>query len=678
MEEASTRLRLSILGLVAVSLFGALFARLYYLQVMEAPQFQVQAEANTTRTITEEAPRGRILDRNGAVLVENRTSLVVKMDRPEFLALPTAEADELKLRLAAAITDFGVPTKVSDVDDAVNDNQFDVLQPVPVAIDVPEALMLYIAERESEFPSISVVRESVRSYPDEARGPTGAPAAAHVLGYVGPINEEELEAKQGTRAEPKDNPKPYQPNSSIGKGGVEAAYEDELRGTPGERVLEVNANGDPVKTVSYTPPIPGNDVQLTLDLDLQKASEAALVEMLDRQRGTSQSVRENGRRYTLSAAAPGGAAVVTDPGDGAIRVMASYPTYDPAEFVNGISKTRYDQLKDDPAQPLLNRALQGQYAPGSTFKPFTAFAAMRAGLMQPGDTVNDDGVYERANDETTWSNYDDAGHGPVNLAKSLTVSSDWYYYNLGDLFWLKEGTGTGRVAPNAQQDGYRELGFGSASGVDLPGESRGVVPDREWKEQLYDAMSEEDQKYGSPDWIPGDNMAMAIGQGDMLVTPLQLANGYATLANGGTVHQPHIVWRILAPPTSSSDPQAVVREIEPVVVRQIDLDPSFLEAAGAGLEGVLTTGTAAPVFRGFDLAVYPIAGKTGTAQVEGKVDSSWFAAYGPVGYPSFAVAAVLEEAGDGSDGGAPVVRRIFEHTSGQQETAAADIDAGAE
>lgn len=658
-----------------MSLFGALFARLYYLQVMEAPQFQLQAQQNKTRTITEEAPRGRILDRSGKVLVDNRTSLVVKMDRPAFNVLAEAQAEALKLKIATTITDFGVPTKVADVDEAINDNQFDILQPVPVAIDVPEALMVYIAERSEEFPSITVVRSSVRSYPE-------GPIAAHLIGTVGPINETEYEAKQGTKDEPKENAKPYQPNSEIGKEGVEAAYEAQLRGTPGQRVIEVDADGDPVRTVSYTAPVPGNDVQLTLDLDLQRTTEQALVETLDRQRGTWQTVFEGNRRFRMQAAAPAGSAVVVDPASGAVRAMASYPTYDPSEFVNGISTSRYYALRDDPVRPLLNRAVQGLYAPGSTFKPFTGYTAMRSGLVAPSDTVYDDGIYERANDEKTWANAEEARHGNVNLSSALTVSSDFYFYRLGDLFWLREGTGEGQLGSNAQQDGYREFGFGSLTGVPIPGERAGVVPDRTWKENLFNAMSAEDQKYGTPYWQPGDNISMAIGQGNLLVTPLQLANAYATLANGGTVYEPQVVWRVLAPPTSTTEPQGVVEEVSPVVVRHIALTSEYIEAVTSGLEGVVASrspkGTAVDVFDGFDLSMYPVAGKTGTAQVQGKVDSSWFAAFAPVGNPQYAAAAILEESGNGSSGGAPVVRRIYEQTSGQNQTAAADIATGTE
>lgn len=673
---------MSILGLVAVSLFGALFARLYYLQVMEAPQFQVAAQANRSRTITEEAPRGRILDVEGRVLVDNRTSLVVTVDRPALDTLTKAETEDLKLRLAQTITDFGVPTKVKDVDSAINDQRFDPLQPVPVAIDVPEPLLIYIAEKQDDFPGVTVKRESVRRYPDDARNSTGNPVAAHLLGYVGPINQDELDAKQGN-ADPATLAKPYQMNSEIGKGGVEQAYEDDLRGTPGTRVIEVDAHGDPVRTVSYQPPIPGNDVQLTVDLDTQKIAEQALAEQLDEQRG---------KRYTdvvgtpLRAKSPAGATAVVDPSNGAVRAMASYPTYDPSEFVNGISQRRYDELtKGDPAtNGLINRALQGQYAPGSTFKPFTAFAAVQAGLITTRETVVDDGVYERAdkNDKQVFRNAKSQAHGSVDLARSLTVSSDWYYYALGDLFWLRSET----LGENAQMDGYAAFGFGAPTGIPIPGEAKGNVPNPTWKQNLFDSMSSEDQANGDPSWLPGDQINMAVGQGDILVTPLQLANAYATLANGGTVHQPQVALRILQPGATldalgnPTDPASVLRTIDPVVVRQVTLPPGFLDSVTSGLEGVVTSadGTAHPTFDGFDLTDFPIAGKTGTAEVKGKVDSSWFAAFGPVGAPRYAAAAVLEQSGNGADGGAPVVRRIYEQVSGQDQTSAGDIAGGSE
>lgn len=674
---------MSILGLVAVSLFGALFARLYYLQVMEAPQFQVAAQANRSRTITEEAPRGRILDVKGRVLVDNRTSLVVTVDRPALDALTAAQTDDLKLRLASTITDFGVPTKVKDVESAINDQRFDPLQPVPVAIDVPESLLIYFAEKQDDFPGVTVKRESVRRYPEEARGSTGLPVAAHLLGYVGPVNQDELDAKQGTKDDPKTIAKPYQMNSEIGKGGVEQAYEDELRGTPGTRVMEVDAHGDPVRTISYQPPVPGNDVQLTLDLDTQKVAEQALLEQLDNQRGKLYSDVDGNN---LRAKSPAGATAVVDPNNGAVRAMASYPTYDPSEFVNGISQRRYDELtKGDPTtNGLINRALQGQYAPGSTFKPFTAFGAVQAGLITTRETVVDDGVYERAdkNDKQVFRNAKSQAHGPVDLARSLTVSSDWYYYALGDLFWLRSEV----LGENAQMDGYAAFGFGAPTGIPIPGEAKGNVPNPTWKQNLFDSMSPEDQANGDPSWLPGDQINMAVGQGDILVTPLQLANAYAALANGGTLYQPQVALRILRSGASfdvegnPGDPTSVIRTIDPVVSSQIDLPPGFLDSVTGGLEGVVANadGTAHPTFEGFDLTNFSIAGKTGTAEVKGKVDSSWFAAFAPVSAPRYAAAAVLEQSGNGADGGAPVVRRIYEQVSGQDQTSAGDIAGGTE
>jgi penicillin-binding protein 2 len=369
MDNDSPRLRMSILGVVVVSLFGALFARLWYLQVMAAPEYQVEARENRVRVVAEEGPRGRILDAKGRVIVDNRTSLVVTVNPRELEEVD--DRDGLVLRLAETLTRFGVPTKVATIERTLADRQYDPLQPVPVAIDVPEELELYLAERAEEFPSVTVRRESVRSYPH-------GQAAAHLLGYVGRISREELEAKQGTKDAPRPIAKPYQPDSDIGKSGVEQTYEDELRGVPGRRVVEIDARNRPVRTVEYTPPRPGNDIQLTVDLDLQLMAERALAEQL-------AAIRGGRTRDGKKVQAPAGSIVVLDPRNGAVLAMASYPTYDPAEFVNGISEARYRALTGgaEADNPLINRAIQGLYAPGSTFKPITAYAALASGMITP-------------------------------------------------------------------------------------------------------------------------------------------------------------------------------------------------------------------------------------------------------------------------------------------------------
>lgn len=659
MDSASSRLRLSILGVVVLCLFGALFARLWYLQVMAAPAFQVQAQANSARVVAEEAPRGRILDATGKVLVDNRTSLVVTLD-PQATPKAQAARDDLVLRLAETLTSFGVPTKVDGIERRLGDIQYSQLQPVPVAVDVPEALEMYLAEQADTLPGVAVERRTIRHYPE-------GQLAAHVLGYVGRINEAEYKARQ---TDDPDNPKPYQPSSDIGKGGVEAAYEAELRGKPGLRTIEVDNKQRPVRTVDYQAPVAGNDIQLTIDLDAQRMAETALQQQLEEIRGRRT---KDGANIIKS---PAGSVVTVDPRNGGVVVMASFPTYDPNDFIGGVSQARYQQLTNDPHHPLLNRAIQGEYAPGSTFKPFTAYSALSAGMIEPNTTVQDDGVYERDGDTQVYRNAGSKGLGSVNLRTSLTASSDWYYYWLGDRFWKEEG----RLGAQAQQQGYYQFGFGSRTGTELSGEATGRVPTKEWREQLYDSFSEADKAAGNRDWLPGANMLMAIGQGDMLSTPLQLANAYATLANGGTVYQPSLLKAVLVPGGDPNVPADVIRTREPVVLRQIPLAPELRDPIVQGLRGVTesSAGTASATFGGFDLGAFPIAAKTGTAEVQGKATTSLFASFAPADDPRFATVAVLEESDFGATAAAPVVRRVYEQLFGQQLSNAGDIGGGTE
>lgn len=645
----SSRLRLRILGIVALSLFGALFARLWYLQVMVAPEYKVEAQANRVRTVADEAPRGRILDAKGRVIVDNRTSRVVTVDPVELKSVE--DRDGLLLRLAETLTSFGVPTKVATIERRLGDTQFSPVQPIPVAIDVPEELQLYLAERADEFPAVDVQRQSVRSYPE---GTT----AAHLLGYVGRISAEEYEQRKGA-----DKPKPYQPDSPIGKGGVEQAYEDELRGTPGVRLIEVDANNKPIRTIEQTPPEPGNDIMLSIDLDVQKLAEQALREQLDSLRG-----RRQGNNPVMKA--PAGSVVVLDPQTGAVIAMASYPTYDPEEFVNGISSARYAQLTGgaESDNPLINRAIQGQYAPGSTFKPITAYAAMAHGLITADTYYNDRGSYD-AGDRVFGS---PGAKGSVNVPQSLTVSSDVYYYWVGHNFYRQRD-----VLGNAMQDTARAFGLGSETGIPIAGEQPGLIIDPETKLRLHEQNPE-----GFPyaDWFPGDDIQGAIGQNIVLVTPLQLANAYATLANGGTVYQPNVVAKVLKPNSDPNDPASVVRVIEPVATSQIPMAPEVRDPIVQGLVGVTSArgGTATGTFAGFDQSQFRVAGKTGTAEVTGKADTSLFAGFAPAGAPQYAFAAVLEESGFGANAAAPVIRRILELVSGQAVSEAREIGTGSE
>jgi penicillin-binding protein 2 len=636
---------MSVVGVVVIGCFVALFARLWYLQVMEAPQLDVQATQNRTRTVAVEAPRGRILDRNGVVIVDNRTSLVVTVDRRAVKKLKAADRDALVSKLAATFTDFGTPTKTDAIETRLADLQYDDLQPVPVATDISQDLMVYLSEHADEFPHVGVERESVRKYNFPA-------VAGNILGYVGRITREKLDA-----AEPGTDPggfvKDYQPDSTIGLAGIEAAYEKDLRGTPGTEVLQVDVKNRVVGSESKQDPQPGSDIQLNIDINVQMKAEEALREQLGVVRGGSQ--RDNFGVRVKNA--PAGSAVVTDPSTGAVMALATYPSYDPAEFVNGISQERYAQLSDtDGISSLIDRTITGQYAPGSTFKLVTATAALDNGKVSPGEYINDTGVFSVGGQDfgSTGRN------GPIQMSRALTVSSDVYFYTLG--FRMDNTT--------MIQDTATAFGFDKATGIDLPNEASGFVFTPDEKKALH-------EKYPKayPDdtsWYTGDSVQLAIGQNVVAVTPVQLAGAYSALANGGTVYQPHVAARVMMPSSTprplDADPTDVVRVIDPVVRSTVPLPDSSRGPIVDGLSQVTHSGTAAGAFSGFNQTNFSIAGKTGTAQVNGKADTSLFASYAPAGDPRYTVVAVLEEAGFGSEAAAPVVKHLYELLDGQAQT----------
>jgi penicillin-binding protein 2 len=522
-----------------------------------------------------------------------------------------------------------------------------------VAIDIPEELLVYLSERADDYPAVAVERESVRTYPYGA-------SAANIVGYVGRISAEDLEtATPGVDPETGVE-KTYQPNSNIGLAGVEAVYEDDLRGTPGLEVIEVDANNRPIRTVSYQPPRPGSDIQLNVDMDVQQRAEQALADRLAFFRGKTQ------RGADLPRNAPAGSAAVVDPRSGSVRALATYPTYDPSEFVNGISQQRYSQLTDvGGVSALVDRSISGQYSPGSTFKLVTADAALTNGVLRPGDYYNDTGVFEVGGQQFT--NAGGSRYGSVNVTRALTVSVDTFFYSLGARM---DGT-------TAIQDTAARWGFGSPTGIDLPGESSGYVLTPEDKKALNERYPD---AYPYGEWFTGDNVQLAIGQNVVVVTPLQLANAYAALGNGGTLYQPHVVWRVLQAgwdPATTPEP-TVVRAIEPVVLRTVDTSPEVVQILFDGLAGVTTAsgGTAVGTFAGFDQRAFPVVGKTGTAQVEFyengqqkfKADTSLFAAFGPAFDPQWAIGAVMEETGFGGEGSGVVTRQIFELVAGQDLT----------
>lgn len=661
-HDDQTKLRLRIFAFVALILFGALVARLWFLQGIEHEVLSDEALTNVLEPVYTEAPRGRILDRNGRVLVDNKVVQVVTVDRRVMETLDETETFEVLGNLALAISRSGRPTKVSTISAEIADPRYGPFDRIPIAVDVNSKLMVYLGERPDQFPGVRVEQRTIRSHPYGS-------LAAHLLGYVGPVTGAEQEQANANLDPDADQDKTYQLNSEIGKTGIERIFERELRGVPGVRWLEVNNLGEVVREHSNSAPRRGNDVWLTIDIDLQARAEEQLALGLARARSEADDPE---------VLAPAGSVVAIDPRNGDVLAMASFPTYDPSQFANGISTDEFDLLtSDDNYWPILNRAIQGSYAPGSTWKLVTSVAAIDHGVLDElyGGTdefIIDIGSYIYPNCETGTElegtcafESPFAGSRHVDLADALTVSSDVYFYRLGgEGFFIRE---RGPQGDEGIQTTAKAMGLGSSTGIQLPYERSGVVPDRDYFDLKF---SQGVFIRDGNQWFAGDTILLSIGQGDLLVTPVQLANTYATFANGGLLHQPNVAIRV-----TRADGETLI-EFGPRVLRDLDFGPEVTEPIIRGLLGVPrfggVRGTAAGAFQGgtFPVDLWPIAGKTGTAEVDDKADTSLFVAWGPndhpelgidvPGPPEIAVAVVMEESGFGSVAAAPVAAAILE------------------
>jgi penicillin-binding protein 2 len=634
----NSRVRVSIVGVIVVALFGALLARLWFLQVGAGETFEVQAAERAQRVLQTESPRGQILAADGTPLVSNKVVWALTMDRDVPEKTRTAVFGRLAELLRGRNT-------IASLENRFDDVRQSPLRPSLIVVETPEVARVTILEHPQDFPGITVKELTVRTYPNKE-------LAAHILGYVGEINQDELKDRKG-----------YVAGDTIGRAGIEAAYETELRGEPRQDTYEVDPTGmpvgDPVKT---RPGTVGNDVQLSVDLDVQKVAEDTLEQAIEQARTRSYKTPEGQFDYK----APGGAVVVLDVQTGGVVAMASYPTYTPSVFNGGITQQAFDLLNaEEGPKPLVNRATQGLYAPGSTFKLVTAVAATRDGVRAPGDWIEDNGFVIIGADKRRYENAGEKAHGSVDLQKAIKVSSDVYFYELGNDFWQiwyagdhERGYGIQRAA--------RDFGFERKTGVELS-ESQGRVPDAEWKADFVKVLYPDDKgaQDANKNWNPGDNVNLSIGQGDLVVTPLQLANAYATFANGGTLNTPHLADVV-------KDPRGkVVERVRPKPIRTMQFDPATYAAMMNGFVGAVEDpedGTAGAAFTGFPFDQVSVAGKTGTAQVDGKGDTSIFAGLFPATSPRYVVVTLIEEAGFGSEVAAPVTRRVIEQLAGLPPT----------
>jgi penicillin-binding protein 2 len=634
------RPRITVLSAVVSVLLLALLSRLWFLQVLAAERYTDLAEANQVRQVVVEAPRGRIVDRQGRVLVRNRAAWAITV-KPTELRDPELRA----LVLGRVSSLLGVSR--AGIDQRLHDYNGSPLRGVPVAEDVPVSKLFYLAEHADAFPGVAPEVVALREYPQ-------ATLAAHVLGYVGEISGGEL--KSGLF-------KGLRQGDTVGKAGVELTYDRYLRGQDGIEDFEVNASGRVVRSLGGRPPVPGKDLQLSIDLDVQKQAEKSLADGMRLARGLADSSR--GGTYP----APAATAVVLDPSDGSLLALASLPQYDPRKFVGGISSRDFAAYSKDPANPLLNRAVQSAYPPGSTWKPVTALAALQRNLITPQTAFHCPGSYQFGN--SVKHDWTPRGHGSVNLIRSLEQSCDVYYYTLGAQFARAEAgqEARGAKASEDMQATARSLGFGKRPDLDLPFSTVGTVPTREWRKQFWEANKDLYCKGTSRlykelcregwRWQGGEDLNVAIGQGALLVSPLQLAVGYGAIANGGTVYQPHVARAVTDPGTGKA-----LRTIKPKVAQVARIPAGDFGAVARGLASVTSSGTAAGAFAGFPLNRFAVAGKTGTADLPPKAPFAWFASFAPLENPRYVVVAMVEQGGHGGESAAPVARTLYDKLFG--------------
>lgn len=661
MSERSN-LRLIVLGVLILSLIVTLLGRLYYLQVMTGDTYRVAAENNTVREIVTPAVRGLILDQAGRPLVSNRTSLVVTVDRTVLQREPDdgeavierlsealdVPAQKIKDRLMNCGTEGAKPPPV-----CWNGSTY---QPVPIAKDVKTQTALTIMEKRREFPGVSAQLEAIRVYPMPFDM-----NAAHILGYLGPVTEDQLESQTDPEAWDR-----LRRTDVVGRTGLEASYDQLLRGKPGVTTLAVDTRGEVTGTLDERPPVAGDYLVTSIDARLQSVVERQLVRAI--QRAQAQGY-------------PGdsGAAVVVDVRNGRILAMASYPTYDPAIWVGGVTKEQFDELME--SESLASNAIQGIFAPGSTYKVISTAAAGREGFTLYGDY---DCPRRLKLGTQIFRNYESAGFGRISLARALEVSCNTVFYGIADRMWDQAGGArAGREAPDPIAETAAMFGLGQRTGIDLPGESAGRIASRDFKVKNWEAKRDvwcKNAVEGYPEtrktdpkladyftaldkencadgfrWREGDALNASIGQGDTAVTPLQMAMVYAAIANGGTVYRPQVAKGIIAADGT------VVREFEPVVQSKVDVPKSTIRFLQRALPGVTTDGSGKAPFIGFPLEQIGIASKTGSAQVTGnKVSTSWFASYAPAKNPRYAVVMMVTQGGTGSKTSGPSVRKIYE------------------
>lgn len=595
-----------MLFLCTMAFFGILTGKLVEMQVVHGAKYAELADGNRIRLQTILAPRGRIYDRNGIMLAGTRPAFsvsVLDMGRPPDPAVLE--------RLGRVL---GMSAR--EIQDKIRSSRLPRYEPIVIKKDISPETHALLEEMKPDLPGVLIEVEPARFYP-------GGSLAAHILGYLREIDEETLaiRAKQG-----------YRMGDMVGKTGIEALLDVELHGKHGGRQVEVDAFGRRARVLGKIDPLPGKDVTLTIDARLQEACEKILRQQLEQlQSDPVQPMKD----------AKAGAVVAMDPTNGDILAMASEPSFDPNWFAGEMPLSTWQALVRDPFKPLTNRAISGEYAPGSAFKMVTAIAALEEGKTSPRETVVDTGVYWRVAPKKCWA---PGGHGRVDLIRALAVSCNVYFYEMGL-----------RVGIDALAQWAREFGLGLPTGLELvPKESEGLVPDRRWKKEAHSAGILRDGT-----WYEAETMDAAIGQGFHRYTPLQMAVYVSALANGGTRYVPRLIKSVAAGEAGLGS--GLTGAGAPRVAGRVEVSPATLKAVREGMLGVNREGgTAAGAFQGFPI---PVAGKTGTVELApqlGRDEHGWYVGYAPADDPRIALAVIVEHGGGGSRAAAPIARRILE------------------
>ena len=576
--------RLRVLGGLIVLIIAVLIGRAGYLQVYEGEYYASLADGNRIRIIPASAPRGTFYDRNGELLVTNRPGFTVSL-----LPLTAPISDDVKQRISDLVH---VPVEEINEKIAAHNG----FNPIRIKSDVTPDIVSIIEEQKDNYPGVVIEVQPIRDYIYKQQG-------AHTFGYVSEINDEELAKKKDEG---------YKSGDIIGKFGLEKVYDKELRGADGGEQVEVDVSGKPVAILGRKDPVPGDDLVLTIDKNLQLAAEKAVDEQL--------------AQIHASAAA----AVVMNPQRGEIRAMVSRPAFDPNAFAHGISTKYWNQLNTNPFHPMDNKTITGEYPPGSTFKIVTGTAALTEGVVTPEEKILDTGHH--------WiipkGNSEGEALGWINFREALAHSDNVYFYEMGN-----------RLGIDRLEKYARMFGLGARTGIDLPYEADGLVANRRYKEKNFE----------DGEWYLSETFDAAIGQGFNLVTPLQAAMVMSQIAADGKRYKPHLVNRIVAPDGST------VKEFEPELLSKLDVPENVIKLVQDGLHDVTKYGTAASAFRGFNI---DIAGKTGTAENSHGRDHGWFVAYGPFDNPNIVVAVIVEQGGFGSQSAVPIGRKILEAAFG--------------